>query len=288
MLTPELQISELAEKAGVSVRTVRYYLDQGLLPPSENRGRYAVFGEQHLKRLELIRRLKALHLPLEEIKQLLDSASDKEIQQRLEAVSPSSPQKNELGRPLFSQQAELSRGEKEDSPKDPQQPQAPHRLRVQPVRQDLTDKLSEDEDPADQPAYLRASENRRIVLKRSAEEGLTLRKNQASQMLPISLDQIALPEDRDEKPGQAALDYLEALADTQRSVKELKPSLNAFKPSPNRPFSAARDTLSQSAPWQRLELAPGVELHFRDPLDPQTSRLVSELIAFAQNFARKP
>jgi Ca-activated chloride channel family protein len=45
---------DLAALAGISERTVRFYLEQGLLPASEGRGRGAHFREAHLTRLKLI------------------------------------------------------------------------------------------------------------------------------------------------------------------------------------------------------------------------------------------
>ena len=52
-----MTIQELAERARVTTRTIRYYTEQGLLPAPE-RGRPARYTEEHLQRLELIRRLK--------------------------------------------------------------------------------------------------------------------------------------------------------------------------------------------------------------------------------------
>jgi DNA-binding transcriptional MerR regulator len=85
MTQEEYLIGELAEKAHVTVRTIRYYLDEGLLPAPAYRSKYALFTQEHLERLELIRRLKELHLPLEEIKQILAGADDQEIDRLLNA-----------------------------------------------------------------------------------------------------------------------------------------------------------------------------------------------------------
>lgn len=79
MLQLEFWISELAAKTGVSVRTIRYYIEEGLLPQPETRGKYAVFNEAYLDRLELIRLLKDAYLPLKEIKNVLRPMSDREI-----------------------------------------------------------------------------------------------------------------------------------------------------------------------------------------------------------------
>lgn len=79
MLQLEFWISELAAKTGVSVRTIRYYIEEGLLPQPEIRGKYAVFNEAYLDRLELIRLLKDAYLPLKEIRTLLSEMTEAEI-----------------------------------------------------------------------------------------------------------------------------------------------------------------------------------------------------------------
>ena len=51
-------MSELSERSGVPVPTVKYYLREGLLPPGEATGATrAVYGDQHVQRLRLIRAL---------------------------------------------------------------------------------------------------------------------------------------------------------------------------------------------------------------------------------------
>lgn len=80
MLNEEYLISELAEKAGLSIRTIRYYVDEGLIPPPIVRGKYAYFSEAYLLRLELINRLKAAYFPLREIRQRLFGLSDEEVE----------------------------------------------------------------------------------------------------------------------------------------------------------------------------------------------------------------
>ena len=50
-------IEELADLVGVPVRTVRYYIAEGLLPGPGTRGKGTVYGEEHLLRLRLIRLL---------------------------------------------------------------------------------------------------------------------------------------------------------------------------------------------------------------------------------------
>ncbi|MCC6146799.1 MAG: MerR family transcriptional regulator [Anaerolineaceae bacterium] len=62
-------IGELAKKAGVSIRTIRFYIDEGLIPPPRVRGRNTLYGEEYLDRISLILRLKEAYLPLREIQQ---------------------------------------------------------------------------------------------------------------------------------------------------------------------------------------------------------------------------
>ncbi len=65
MSDEEFLINELARRADVTVRTIRYYQDQGLLSVPITHGRYARYNQSHLQQLELIKKLKELHLPLD-------------------------------------------------------------------------------------------------------------------------------------------------------------------------------------------------------------------------------
>jgi DNA-binding transcriptional MerR regulator len=72
-------LSDLARLADVTPRTVRYYIAQGLLPSPEVAGPATRYGEQHLARLRLIRRLQRDHLPLAQIRARLASMTDSDI-----------------------------------------------------------------------------------------------------------------------------------------------------------------------------------------------------------------
>jgi DNA-binding transcriptional MerR regulator len=67
-------IAELAQRAGVTPRTIRYYVAEGLLPPPGGRGQRRAYGQQHLDRLDAIRQLKAAYLPLHEIRRRLNAS----------------------------------------------------------------------------------------------------------------------------------------------------------------------------------------------------------------------
>ena len=51
------RIEDLAEDAGTTVRNIRVYQEKGLLPPPVRRGRTALYGPEHRRRLALILRL---------------------------------------------------------------------------------------------------------------------------------------------------------------------------------------------------------------------------------------
>jgi DNA-binding transcriptional MerR regulator len=71
-------LSELCERAGVSERTVRYYVTQGLLP-SPGAGRGVRWSQEHLERLQLILELKEKHLPLSDIRRRVEAMSASEV-----------------------------------------------------------------------------------------------------------------------------------------------------------------------------------------------------------------
>jgi DNA-binding transcriptional MerR regulator len=78
-----LLIGELARLAGVTPRTIRYYVSEGLLPPPTMRGTYAHYGGEHLRLLRLIARLKEAYLPLSAIHGRLATMSAAEAERLL-------------------------------------------------------------------------------------------------------------------------------------------------------------------------------------------------------------
>lgn len=66
-----IQIGDLAKRAGVSVRAIRYYEELGLIhPEAHSLGGFRLYSEDSLKRLQVITRLKGLGLSLIEIRQI--------------------------------------------------------------------------------------------------------------------------------------------------------------------------------------------------------------------------
>src|SRR5688500_15464323 len=85
---PRLGVADLAEAAGVSTRTVRYYIAEGLLPPPRGAGPRSAYGSGHLDRLRLIDRLKDAYLPLREIRRRLDGLDDPAVRTLLDRLGP--------------------------------------------------------------------------------------------------------------------------------------------------------------------------------------------------------
>jgi MerR family copper efflux transcriptional regulator len=68
-----MRIGELAQKAGVTPRTIRYYENLGLLSPSEREGKgFRYYTEAELTRLRKIDALQSLGLSLDEISSIID------------------------------------------------------------------------------------------------------------------------------------------------------------------------------------------------------------------------
>ncbi len=67
-----MHIGELAERTGLSLRTIRHYDEIGLLKPSgRTEGGFRLYTEPDLERLLLIRRMKPLGFALEDMIELL-------------------------------------------------------------------------------------------------------------------------------------------------------------------------------------------------------------------------
>ncbi|MFE7901157.1 MerR family transcriptional regulator [Streptomyces sp. NPDC057424] len=69
----QMQIGEVAERTGLSLRTIRHYEEVGLVIPSaRSKGGFRLYTESDVERLMVIRRMKPLDFSLEEMRDLLD------------------------------------------------------------------------------------------------------------------------------------------------------------------------------------------------------------------------
>lgn len=71
--TPTMHIGALAERTGMSLRTLRHYDETGLLKPSgRSEGGFRLYTDDDLARLLVIRRMKPLGFSLDEMADLLE------------------------------------------------------------------------------------------------------------------------------------------------------------------------------------------------------------------------
>lgn len=73
-----MTIGALGEATGVGAETIRYYERIGLLPkPARTAAGYRMFEQEHVRRLNFIRRGRELGLSLDAVRELLSLASDR-------------------------------------------------------------------------------------------------------------------------------------------------------------------------------------------------------------------
>ncbi|HEY5059205.1 MAG TPA: MerR family transcriptional regulator [Gaiellaceae bacterium] len=79
-----LRIGELAERSGVTPRTVRYYEEIGLLASGERRkGSHRLYDEADVERVQELTRLRdLLNLSLEDLKQLVEAEEARAVLRR--------------------------------------------------------------------------------------------------------------------------------------------------------------------------------------------------------------
>jgi DNA-binding transcriptional MerR regulator len=86
------KLDELAEQAGISGRTVRYYVQRGLLPAPAFRGKDTAYTRAHLVRLRAIKKLQERFFPLDAIQAELEGKGLAELEQiALHAPPPHAP-----------------------------------------------------------------------------------------------------------------------------------------------------------------------------------------------------
>jgi DNA-binding transcriptional MerR regulator len=80
-----LQIGEVAERTGVTQRTLRFYEEKGLLkPPGRMEGGFRLYSEDDVRRVEQIKRLQTLlGFTLAEIKEMVEA---EEIKTQIKAT----------------------------------------------------------------------------------------------------------------------------------------------------------------------------------------------------------
>ena len=80
-MVSSLSLTDLAEATGFEARTIRSYIERGLLPSSDMRGRGATYSAEHLARLQVIQALRRARpkITLSEIRILLQQLKPEQI-----------------------------------------------------------------------------------------------------------------------------------------------------------------------------------------------------------------
>lgn len=239
---PRYSLTELADLAGVTPRTVRYYISQGLLAVDATPGPGPKYDDGHLARLRLIKRLQREHQPLAEIRRQLDAVDDDTILALAAADEPSTaPTDSALDyiRRITGGRAEATAA------------------RIAEVAPDTV--LRQASMP---PALARPR------FERTAHEPA----RSATPMTPA----IAVT------PAMAAATAAPAMAS--------QPAARAAGASPAAPAAGASPTgpaRIERSQWERVELAPDVELHIRRPSSRATAKRVDRLISIARDLFRE-
>ncbi|MBZ5535237.1 MAG: MerR family transcriptional regulator [Acidobacteriia bacterium] len=83
-----IKIGALARNAHVSLRTLRYYEEIGLIAPaSHSKGGHRLYSGEDVKKLEVINYLKSLPLSLEEIKEIFTVKKSTPTREKKEQVA---------------------------------------------------------------------------------------------------------------------------------------------------------------------------------------------------------
>jgi len=233
-------IGQLAEIAGVTPRTIRYYTAEGLLPRPDARGQYALYGEEHLLRLQLIGQLKETYLPLGEIKARIENLDAEQIRALLDeqrsSPAPSTSAADYLAQVRARQQA----------------PQSARQLAE------------------------------RAELYAAAEQPV------------LSLRPPAAPAPSAPAPAAPSYGFAAPIAAPAASPRtEEAPAapprqaglLRKLMPQRRADAAASKEESPQADQrWRRVDLAPGVELHIREPAAPALHERIDRLIALARSL----
>jgi len=267
---PAYTISDLARLTGLNVRTIRYYIAQGLIPASGEAGPGAHYGQGHLDRLRLTKLLQQQHLPLSEIRQRLAALSDAEVAGLLETTpEPGAPETSALD---YVRSILGSRDRPSSAPPAPATPSAPaapneHLLGPAPAL------------PAEPPPTP-------SLPSMSMEAAAVMRPGKRLDPRRLGLMSLREPP----PPMSRLLPLPEVL---RRAGPSEMPRMKDV-PAPDPRVAAAEASgategaqLPERSHWERLSLGPNIELHVRRPLGRLEQRRVERLITIARQVLKE-
>jgi DNA-binding transcriptional MerR regulator len=78
-MSRQLTIGEVSKRTGLPAKTIRFYEDEGCIPRvARGTNGYRVYSEGDVWRLQLVRQVRMLGLPLSQIKPLISQSMDTE------------------------------------------------------------------------------------------------------------------------------------------------------------------------------------------------------------------
>lgn len=273
-----MTIQELADKAEVTTRTIRYYVEQGVLPPP-GYGRPAEYTEEHVQRLALIKKLKEQYLPLDEIRDTLQRLSlteveqlvnetpipTQEIAQQQKLESASEYLNNVLGRGIVREQMKKRAVPAQDESVEGEEGNAANKpvgAQPGPMLREYTDPFGDlDQDllpPPPAPATLPAP---------------------ASSMPP------GAPPSAPAGARSAEVD--QAAAATGGTAPAKKKSAYTQSPASSSETEQSQEMERQSTTWERINLGEGVELHYPTGADAGLGSKVAKLVEAARRILGK-
>ncbi|MEU6100953.1 MerR family transcriptional regulator, partial [Streptomyces flaveolus] len=111
-----MRLADLSKRSGVSTATIKYYLREGLLPPGRQvNATTAAYGEEHLRRLRLVRALIQVgKVPVATAREVLGHVDDDSLGRtiRLGAALwalPQDPEPDEEDPAVVAARAEVDR-----------------------------------------------------------------------------------------------------------------------------------------------------------------------------------
>lgn len=247
-------LDELAQAAGITPRTIRFYTSEGLLPGPQARGRFALYGPGHLARLRLIALLKAALMPLGQMRAHLPGLTDAHVAgllneagaresviEHLSGQNAYAPEPGVVGTPIAEQSAAYhalssalaARSPHTDAPSP--QPQAP------------------------EMQYGKAQPTEVQVDASSPDSRKTRRALLVSSRLLAS-----------DRPQNGVI----------AGATDTNPSADLIENQQSKLFAE----LENPDTWQRILLAPGVELHIRTPDSPRGREQLDRAIAHAKSL----
>ncbi len=84
-MSEEYTLEDLENMSGLSIRTLQFYIQEGLLPGPDTRGKFARYSQNHLDTIRFIDRLKKVHMPLKQIRHLLETMSNDDIERIIQS-----------------------------------------------------------------------------------------------------------------------------------------------------------------------------------------------------------